>query len=348
MTRKTLAILFAIGRPLSPFYSLLMRVRAFLYERGVLKATQLPVPVISIGNLTMGGSGKTPMVLYVAELLKKNGVRSIIVSRGYGGQATKPVNVVSDGRNILLDAHSAGDEPRMLAEALPGVPVITGAKKAEVAAQGIADFAPGIVILDDGFQHLALKRDINLVLFNSRMPLGNGRVFPGGDLREQTKALRRAHAFVITGADAKSDTFKKTLTKLFPEKPVFEGRYAYTAVLHSQKPGKHGPSFIKGMKLYGFCGIANPTVFEESLDKMGVQVVGFAGYQDHYNYQAADIARLAALAESAGAEGLIATEKDYVKLAGLIPQNMPVLALQRRVVMTEEFDRFVLERLGQV
>lgn len=352
MTRKTLTLLYALGRPLSPLYSLIMRARAFLYRSGVFKRTNLSVPVVSVGNLTMGGSGKTPMVLYISRLLQEEGLKPVIVSRGYGGKAVGPVNVVSDGEKILLSADLAGDEPRMMAESLPGVGVLTGPRKAEVAKYAVDAFGAQSIVLDDGFQHMALERDVDLVLFNSHMPLGNGHVFPGGDLREPFKALGRAHAFIITGVDRrrtgkKNRELKDFLQRRFPDVPFYEGRYSHTGILHCQKAGIEDVHCISGMKLFGFCGIANPDAFKVSLEEMGVQLAGFKGFRDHYNYSRSDISGLVDQAKSVGAEALIATEKDYVKVGSLFSADFPLLALQRELIMDIGFNQFLLHKIAR-
>ena len=192
---KTNTFYFALGRPFSPIYSLAMRLRETLYRRGVLQSFRLSVPVISVGNLTMGGSGKTPMVQYLARLLQRHGFHPAVISRGYGGTANAKVNTVSDGSSVLLDAATAGDEPRFLAETLPGVPVLTGIVR-RMPAQRAVEMGADVLLLDDGFQHLQIVRDVNLVLFNTDRLAGNSRVFPGGDLREPVIALHqigRAH-----------------------------------------------------------------------------------------------------------------------------------------------------------
>jgi tetraacyldisaccharide 4'-kinase len=352
MIRKTLTLLYAIGLPFSPLYSLIMTVRAFLYRSGVFKKTKLSVPVVSVGNLTMGGSGKTPMVLYISRLLQEEGLKPVIVSRGFGGKAVGPVNVVSDGKEILLAVDLAGDEPRMMAESLPGVSVLTGPRKAEVAKYAVEKFGAQSIVLDDGFQHMALERDVNLVLFNSHMPFGNGHVFPGGDLRESVKALGRAHAFIITGVDRrragkKNRELKSFLQKRFPGVPFYEGRYAHTGILHSQKAGIEDAQCISGMKLFGFCGIANPDAFKVSLEEMGAQLAGFKGFQDHYNYSRSDISRLVDQAKSVGADALIATEKDYVKVGSLFSADLPLLALQRKLIMDAGFNQFLLNKIAR-
>ena len=174
---------FMLGRPLAPLYSLAMLARAQGYRRGLFASHKMPVPVISVGNLLMGGTGKTPLVQYLAQLLQNEGWKPAIISRGYGGRAKDRVNVVSNGQQVLLDAVQAGDEPLLLAESLPGVPVLTGIVRHLPAREAIA-MGADVLVLDDGFQHLAVQRDVNLVLFNADRLAGNSRVFPGGELRE--------------------------------------------------------------------------------------------------------------------------------------------------------------------
>ena len=172
--KKLRNFLFLLGLPFSPFYSAVMVFRSFLYRKGFFKSHRLPVPVVSVGNLTMGGTGKTPLVMYLANSFKGMDRKPAIVSRGYGGSANGPVNVVSDGRKVLLGPDAAGDEPRLLAESLPGVPVLTGPKRAAVGRFAVERFQPDILILDDGFQHMSVCRDLDIVLINGRSLLGDG------------------------------------------------------------------------------------------------------------------------------------------------------------------------------
>ena len=232
MTGKTdsrLDYLFFFGRPFSPLYGALMSLRSMLYRRGIITRHGLEAPVISVGNLVLGGTGKTPLVHYIAAYLRQLGRKPAVLSRGYKGTAANRINIVSNPTDILLDAAEAGDEPRLLAEKLPGIPVITGKDRFAAGRFAIDSFAVDTVILDDGFQHIALKQDLDLVLFSTGKGFGNGRVLPGGDLREPLAALKRADAFVITGiAGSPPDNdagFIHFLKDTYPEKPVFNGVY---------------------------------------------------------------------------------------------------------------------------
>lgn len=344
-----LRLLFAVGWLFSPLYGLIMRMRAWFYRHGVLlKSERLPVPVVSIGNLTLGGTGKTPLVLYVTRQLLALGRKPAIVSRGYGGTAKGAVNVVSDGKAIALTAAEAGDEPLLLAESLPGVPVLVGARRVVVGQAALDRFPVDTVVLDDGFQHLALGRDLDLVLFSARTLAGNGRVFPGGPLREPFGALGRAHGFVITGVDRETrneaEAFKQRLVGLFPDKPVFMGEYLPVCMLHSQQSKTFAIDKARRVPLYGFAGIANPDSFRHTLEKEGFLLTGFVGFADHHRYTAADIDALTAAARARKAAALVTTEKDYVKLAPFF-KEFPILALRVELFMEEEFDFFLAGRI---
>ncbi|MFZ5776092.1 MAG: tetraacyldisaccharide 4'-kinase [Thermodesulfobacteriota bacterium] len=327
-----------------------MRLRSAMYRRGLLASARVPAMVISVGNLTMGGAGKTPMVLGLARRLLAMGRHPAIVSRGYGGRITQPVEVVSDGRQVLLAADHAGDEPCMLARALPGVPVLVGPKRAEVARAAILRFGVDTIVMDDGFQHLALGRDLDLVLFSGRSPLGNGRVFPGGDLREPWSALARAHGFVITGVDTGNhgavEELVFRLNAEFPGRPVFLASYQPVAVVRAGEEGAPlPPQSLLGVPLYGFAGIAQPESFRRTLLAEGVSLAGFRGFADHHSYRSRDVEAVEAAARASGAQALVATEKDLVKLRGH-RFTLPLWGLRIELCLEGVFDRFLASRLA--
>ena len=349
--KPLLAILFLIGRIFSPGYSLVMLLRAFLYRKNILlKSQRLSVPVISIGNLTLGGSGKTPMVRYVTRLLLKMGLHPAIVSRGYGGKAEGKVNIVSDGARTLLAPEMAGDEPFMLAETLPGIPVLTGPERVRVARHAILEFGVNRIVMDDGFQHLAVSRDLDLVLFSARTLLGNGRVFPGGPLREPLSALGRAHAFVVTGVDsgnrAAVENFQRRLQGAFPGKPVFVGEYLPSEIWHSSPDKACTLAEARRLPVFAFAGIANPDSFHQTLRQAGFSLVGFKEFRDHHAYTAKDVSALVKTALAHGAQALITTEKDFVKLRPFWGE-FPLLALTIELRIDQGFDQFIADRLGE-
>ena len=349
--KQLLTILFLVGRIFSPGYSLVMVLRAFLYRKNILlKSQRLSAPVISVGNLTLGGTGKTPMVRCVTRLLMDRGLRPAIVSRGYGGKAVDTVNIVSDGARMLLSPDMAGDEPFMLAEALPGVPVLTGPERARVARYAIQEFGVNRIVMDDGFQHLAVSRDLDLVLFSARTLLGNGRVFPGGPLREPLSALGRAHCFVVTGVDsgnrAKAEDFQRWLQGAFPGKPVFAGEYLPAGIWHSIQGKTYTLAEAREIPVFAFAGIANPDSFRQTLRQEGFSLGGFKEFKDHHGYTAQDVGALVAAAQAYGAKALITTEKDFVKLRPFFG-GFSILALTIELRMGQGFEQFMAERLGK-
>lgn len=341
-------IFYSLGRPFSPFYAAVMALRAFCYRKEIFKRHRLSVPVISVGNLTLGGTGKTPLVMYIARFLMGLGKRPAVVSRGYGGKSGREVNVVSDGKKIFLDPSAAGDEPCLMAENLDGVPVLTGIKRHIVGKYAGSKFQSDCIVLDDGFQHLAVRRDVDLALFSAHSLLGNGRVFPGGELRESPAALARADAFVITGMDEMTEEavtrFKLYLRERFAGKPIFFGEYKLVSLLHSQQKQTYALDQAKRLPVYGFCGLANPESFRHTLEKEGFKVAGFTVFEDHYAYSPEDIKILLAKARASKAKALITTEKDFVKLR-TYSKKVPVLAVKIELLMDEKFDLFLAERI---
>lgn len=343
-------LLYTLGRPLSPLYGLLMASRAAMYRYRLLPSVRVPVPVISIGNLTLGGTGKTPLVQGVARLLQRHGLQPAIVSRGYGGTARDRCNIVSLGDAPLLSAEAAGDEPRLLAETLPGIPVLTGRARKYPARRAV-ELGADVLLLDDGFQHLALYRDINLVLFHADTLAGNSRVFPGGDLREPVGALRRADGFVLTGVSERNreraDRFAVLLALRFPGRPVFRASYEPVSVLSEEKGNTTSGDIaaLRDTPLYGFAGIARPETFTQTLRELDLDIVGFQGLPDHTPYGEAQLAALFAEARARGAAACITTEKDMVKLHGLA-RSMPLHALRMEARFGEDFQDFLTGRLA--
>lgn len=343
---RLIRMFFLLGRVFSPLYSAVMRIRAFFYAKGVFSTTRLALPVVSVGNLTMGGTGKTPMVMYLARLLLRHGVRPGVVSRGYGGRNRLPVALVSDGVQLFLSPHEAGDEPVLLARHLPGVPVVVSRKRAEggqyLAKMDLAD----VLILDDGFQHQALCRDLDLVLFAAGVPVSLEWVFPGGMLREPPSALKRADCCVVTGVPGRAEQgdtlLRRWLAETCPGVPVFAGSYEPVAV-YDQKQRRVPFDELAGIPLFAFCGIANPQAFRRTME--GVFFVkGWTFFADHHPFIFEDVENLARQALAEGCAALITTEKDYVKIKAM-EVALPIWVLAVELRMEDGFDRFVLDKL---
>jgi tetraacyldisaccharide 4'-kinase len=352
VTMNMTPMYFALGRPFSPIYSLTMRLREHLYRRGILQSYRLEVPVVSVGNLTMGGTGKTPMVQYLARQLQSHGYHPAIVSRGYGGAATAKVNVVSDGSTLLLDAKEAGDEPRLLAETLPGVQVLTGIVR-RLPAQRAVEMGADVLLLDDGFQHLQIVRDIDLVLFNADRLAGNSRVFPGGDLREPVAALNRATGFVLTGVDdvnrERATRFGELLRARFPHIAIAYTGYKVESLVALTPLGIIEPvpaDRIEHEHCFGFCGIARPESFRQTVATQGIELAGFHSLADHQRYSSTLVNAILAKARQSGASCMLTTEKDLVKLA---PHShafsLPLYGLRMQVEAEEPFVQNLLSIL---
>lgn len=336
MNAKTFA--FALGRPFSPLYSLAMRLREASYRRGLFRSYRFEVPVISVGNLTLGGTGKTPMVQWMARLLQSRGYCPAVISRGYGGTANAKVNLVSDGTTLLLDALAAGDEPRLLAETLPGVPVLTGIVR-RLPAQRAVSMGADVLLIDDGFQHLPIVRDVNLALFNADRLAGNSRVFPGGDLREPVAALHRATRFVLTGVHEanldRATRFVELLRTKFPAIPVSQTGYHVDRLVMLSATGMIEPladGDVPQEPCFGFCGIAHPDSFRRTAVGLNVRLANFLPLEDHQRYSERIVEHLLGAAQRSGAGCLLTTEKDLVKLtavAAALP--LPLYAVRMRV-----------------
>jgi tetraacyldisaccharide 4'-kinase len=303
----------------------------------------------------MGGSGKTPLVIYLARLLSKNGYRPAIVSRGYRGTSNKKTNIVSDGISIRMTAEQCGDEPCLIARTLPEVIVATGKRRLDPCNEVISRYGCDCIILDDGFQHLALARQIDLVLFDVDHFTGNSRVFPGGDLREPVSALGRATAFVLTGATGangeRAERCASLLQQRFAGIPVFLLSRRFSHVI---RYSGSGPDFSEEQvaldelpdNLLCFCGIARPERFRDSLEKHGVSCPVIQTFGDHHTYTEADFAALLTCAQTAGAPGLITTEKDMTKIRSRWPGPLPIFAPSLEIPVDEEFDQHILAQMS--
>ncbi len=346
--------LFAIGRPIGPLYAQAMKFRAFLYQHNIFKRHQLAVPVISVGNLTLGGTGKTPLVIYLARLLKQRGYRPAVISRGYRGIARQHVNIVTDGNSVLLDAVAAGDEPFLIASTVPGIVVATGKKRILPCREVIKTYSCDVIILDDGFQHLSVSRSIDLVLFDTDHFAGNSRVFPGGDLREPIAALNRCSAFLLTGSTAanmaRSTKCAELLSTRFPDKPVIPVGREYSRVIkYIPTPAGYSTEIIAVREipapLFSFCGIAHPERFQASLAEFSVDSQALKTYPDHHGYSEQDLLFLHDQAAAGKALGFLTTEKDMTKLRSLRPGLLPFFVPVLDIPQNPQLDTFILDRM---
>lgn len=344
----------------SQIYALATNLRAFFYVAGLFKPRKLPCTVISIGNITAGGTGKTPMTIYLAQLLQRLGYLPVIVSRGYGGSKEKTGGVLSDRHRIHMDVQAAGDEPYMMALKLHGIPVLVGKNRFRLGKLAIQKFDAQIVILDDAFQHIALERDLNILLLDATRPFGNGYLLPRGLLREPLRQARRADAFLFTRSESGSPAPGPCPTdRLKGERVVFQCRRVPELVtripahrLLEKDLGcagdQAGPSILKKQKVFAFSGIANNQGFRHMLESLGCRLTGFLAFSDHYPYTEQDLARIGHSARHAGADVLVTTEKDYVRLAGNARFPIDLLVLGIKISFGHQeasFVAFVKDRI---
>jgi tetraacyldisaccharide 4'-kinase len=308
------ALLTAGAAAASRLYGLGAGIRRALYGLGLLQAKRLPAPVISVGNLAVGGTGKTPVVACLARLLRDRGLRVAILSRGYGGRAQSATRL-SDGEGVYQRPPEVGEEPYWLARALPGVAVYTGASRYAAGLAAWEEIKPEIFLLDDGFQHVQLHRDLDVVLLDAATPFGNGYVLPRGPLREPRTALHDAQAIILTRFDvARHQAQLAALEREFPEKTVLTA--AILPVRVTSYPGGQtsAPEAMRHRPLLGFAGLARPEVFTATLHDLGVDLRGFLAFPDHHVYSREDLRHLAAAARDLGAGALITTGKDWARL----------------------------------
>jgi tetraacyldisaccharide 4'-kinase len=273
--------------------------------------------VVSIGNLTVGGTGKTPLVIHLAELLRDQGKRPAILSRGYGGRPRDPVEVVSDGKRVLCEPVICGDEPFMMARRLREVPVLTGSERFLTGREAVDRFGADVLLLDDGFQHRRLHRDADILLIHARKPFGNGRLLPGGPLREPLTALRRARWVIRTGPKPAAGESEIPPTLPGYERPVLRALHRPSRLVRVADGESLPLDFLEGKKICAFAGIGSPDAFRRTLDLLGCATAAFLAYPDHYRFNQEDLGEIRRLAAAEDAAWYVTTEKDAARLAGM-------------------------------
>jgi tetraacyldisaccharide 4'-kinase len=312
-------------RAASVFYGAAVSARNFAFDRGFLRAHRASVPVVSIGNLTTGGTGKTPMVAAVVNWFTSRGVRPAILSRGYRAHA-----------------HGANDEKLMLDQQCPGVTHLQGADRVQSARAAVVRHAAQVLVLDDGFQHRRLARDLDLVLIDALDPWGGGELLPRGLLREPLSSLRRADAILLTRADQCSQEMKMRLVtqicRAGGDSPPLEVVFRPSALVNSAGGNAALDSLTS---VAAFCGIGNPEGFRRTLvDGAGRKVVGFRSFPDHHHYTDRDLSDLARWSRELRADALVTTQKDIVKIPRDDLEGLPLWALTIRAELTSGADRF--------
>jgi tetraacyldisaccharide 4'-kinase len=350
IVQKAEAVIFGQGAPdplffgflygLSRIYGFGVGLRSSLFEKGVLKPGHLPCRVISVGNITVGGTGKTPVTMYVARLLRDAGFTTVVISRGYKGGSERNGGMVSNMEAVLMGPEEAGDEPFMMAAGLPGVPVLVGRDRLAMGRLAVKRFQPDVIVLDDGFQHRHLFRDMDIVLIDEASFNADMALLPRGPLREPLSALSRADVIVLTRTSGPSTRALDILAGLAPGKPVFasvHSPYLCGVVRAGEMPAGLSPDFektrgftwLKQAKVFVFSGIAKNKAFQDMVAEMA-NVTGAKAFPDHHQYTDDDLIAIEDQAKNRAADFLVTTEKDSVKLHGRlkIPMDTVIMGIE--------------------
>ncbi len=308
-------------------YALAVKWRNRRYDRGRAESHAVDVPVICVGNLTLGGTGKTPTVEWIARWLRSQGWRVTLVSRGYGA---------ADG--------SRNDEALELEQKLPDVPHLQNADRVEAARLAIEEFEAEVILLDDGFQHRRLRRDLDIVLIDALEPFGFGHVFPRGTLREPLIGLGRAQVILLSRADlCPADQRQKIwqqIERYAPRAARVEAAHRPLELLSFA--GQTQPlESLQGKPVLAFCGIGNPAGFQGTLDTLGYRLADFRPFPDHHNYGREDVVSLTTAAQAAGAKALVCTHKDLVKLGVESLGGLPLWAVRVGLELLDGEDRLI-------
>jgi tetraacyldisaccharide 4'-kinase len=329
---------------LSWAYGAVIGMRQALYTLHVLQRKRLHCAVISVGNITLGGTGKTPTVINIAGLLGEKQRHPVVVSRGYGRKNESEMLLVSDGRSMLVDSQTGGDEPVLIGTKLPGVPVVVGSNRFQAAQDALNRFPLDVVLLDDGFQHIQLKRTLDIVLIDAGDPFGNGKLFPAGILREPLTALKRAHAVVIAKTGITEDAARlKEIISAKTRARIFTSRLIPLDVVDCSSGASSPLSSLQGASVIALSGIARPASFTSLLKSLGARVVSECIYRDHYVFTHADLEDVRKKAIAAKADMIITTEKDAVRLSSLNPEGIHALRVELSVDKPDEWGKMILE-----
>lgn len=334
--------------PFSAGFRFGVALRLTGYKRGWFKIRRLARPVVSVGNLTVGGTGKTPLVVCVANILLRRGWKPSILTRGYGRGSKAEMIVLAPGAGRRANAQEIGDEPALLARALPDAPLVMCADRFRGGQAAEERFQVNAHILDDGFQHLALARDVDLLALDATQTISDRHLLPAGRQREPLSALRRAQIVVLTRTDSTDpQPLEELVLKVHPAAKVFRSRtklLGWTDALSGEGISTEG---IRTQKVAAFCGIGNPRAFFADLRRWGFSLVAEDAFPDHHVYTGEEIQQLVAEAHKNGAAALLTTQKDAVKFSREWTPQLPILAceIETQILDAEDFERTLLTYL---
>ena len=331
----------ALARMVSWGYKGAAAAHHALYDLQWRQTIKVPTPVIGVGNLTVGGAGKTPLTAAIVESLLAMGWPVAVISRGYGREKADSTTWVSRGHGPLTSVRLSGDEPYMLASRLP-VPILVGSDRVQLARMALAELGPVVIVGDDLFQHRRLYRDLDIVVMDATRPLGNGLALPRGPLRESASGLRRADAVVLTRANDQTAVHNSRvwLRSFWGAGPVLTCQHQITGLysLDGQKL-----TSADSNPMLAFCGLANPCAFLNSLEQIGLNVVKLISFPDHHWFSRNDLENLSRQAVDMGVKALVTTEKDAARLQGNWPYNLPLWVSRLDLFFTQGDLRSLLQ-----
>jgi tetraacyldisaccharide 4'-kinase len=321
---------------LSKLYGFALSIRLLLYRSGLLRSRKLKVKVISVGNVTAGGTGKTPLVIYLAEKLKEKKKRVVILTRGYKRKSKNMVDLNRENKG-KISWEDVGDEPYLISQRLGDVPIIVTKHRVISGPYAVEKYNPDVLILDDGFQHLKLQRDVDIVVIDSTNPWGNGSLLPVGILREPLPSLKRADIFIFTKTDQVSDLAetKDTLRKYNPQAPMVESIYRLRSVENLSDHSPVDSDKLENKKALAFSGIGNPKSFENSLRQLKINVLKHRIFADHFAYRRKDVLSLLEEAKNLGADFIVTTEKDSVRIPMVNREEIPIYVFKIDLHITD-------------
>lgn len=347
--------LLAVLKGLSLMFAAIVGIRDFLYRTGLIRRHPLGIQVISIGNVTAGGTGKTPVTEIFARTLSAEGRKVAILSRGYRRkeapwwrrlftQVIDPPLVVSDGRHVLLDSATGGDEPYMLASNLPGVAVVVDRNRVKAGRYAIKRLGCNTIILDDGFQYQKLKHSVEVLLVDATNPFGNGNMLPRGILREPARRLKRADIIFLTKCHGDASAVREEIRRYNSTAEIVECNHTPKMLRDVWSREEYPLSWLQGKTTCTLSGIASPKGFENSLRRLGARVVWCERYADHHRYDSSEILYALNRTADMGADALVTTEKDAVRFPRL--ETTPVRCLYLRIAIeilsgAESFDQII-------
>ncbi len=325
--------------PLWLLYGVVIWIRNYCYTCGIIRQKQLRCRVISVGNIVAGGTGKTPAVIAIAKLLQKNSYKVGVLLRGYKGKSDREITFVSDGEKLLCTRDECGDEADMLARQLTSIPIVVGKKRYLTGKAVIERFACDVLILDDGFQHRQLLRDLDILTVDATQPYGTGKMLPIGTLREPKSSIQRADLILLTRADMPDidiAKIKTELNRIAPNTPILESVHEPTSLYLLNQQGENRSlhvDYLKNKRILAVCGIGNPQAFVSTLRQYNPETVELFAFADHHVYTMSDLQKIEQKMKQHQSEIVVITQKDEQKIASLSP-DLPIVVLEIELVIT--------------